>query len=104
MSANPEFPAGTEGWQHGELELWQAGEEAESLYRALYIQQLERVWEVWDRSCRSKEDRTSIVSSMVLHWRLTIREARERLRYAELFHSEAIREAGRDGALDRQHL
>ncbi|WP_198047363.1 HNH endonuclease signature motif containing protein [Kutzneria sp. 744] len=41
---------------------------------------------------------------MVLHWRLTIREARERLRYAELFHSEALREAGRAGELDRQHL
>ncbi|MEV6603012.1 DUF222 domain-containing protein [Kutzneria sp. NPDC051319] len=104
MSANPEFPADTEGWQHGELELWQAGEEAEARYRALYIQQLERVWEVWDRSLKSKEDRTSIVSTMVIRWRLTIREARERLRYAELFHSQAIREAGRAGELDRQHL
>ena len=41
MSANPEFPADTEGWQHGELELWQAGKEAEALYRAIYIQQLD---------------------------------------------------------------
>ena len=30
MSANPEFPADTEGWKQDERALWEAGEEAES--------------------------------------------------------------------------
>jgi hypothetical protein len=104
MSANPEAPFDAQWWQRSERELWRFVEESEDRRRAEYVWQVEAVAQIWERSGRAKEDRASIVADLVALRRVTLSEARELLRHAELFASRAIREAAREGVLSRQHL
>jgi hypothetical protein len=48
------------------------------------------VAQIWERTSRAKEDRASIVADLVALRRVTLSEARELLRHAELFASRAI--------------
>jgi hypothetical protein len=104
MSANPETPFDARWWRRSDGELWGFVKESEDRRRAEYVWQVEAVAQIWERSGRAKEDRNSIVADLVALCRVTPNEARELLRYAELFASEAIREAARKGVLSRQHL
>src|SRR4051794_37065271 len=97
MQANRESSADAEWWRHDDRALWEVGQQLELRRRADYVSQVEVVAELWIRSGRAVEDRRAVVAGLMCRWGLTRGESRELLRYAELFRSEAVREAARAG-------
>jgi hypothetical protein len=93
-----------EWWRQSDGELWRFVRESEERRRAEYVEQVEAVAQLRERTARAKEDRTSMVADLVALRRVTPAEARELLRHAELFASRGIREAAEAGVLNRQHL
>ena len=93
-----------EWWRSDREALREAGEKIEARRRVDYACQVEIVAELWSQTGRAKEDRRSLVADLMAWWRLTRGEARELVRHAELFASEAIRDAARAGVLSIRHL
>src|SRR5882757_1272443 len=104
MTAILDVPVDAEWWRLNEGALWAAGGEGERRRRVEYARQVEVVAELWGRTSRSKDARSVMVADLMCRWRITRGEARELLRYAELFGREAIREAARGGVLSQRHL
>jgi Domain of unknown function (DUF222)/HNH endonuclease len=102
MSANPDRPR--ERWQWQLRELYAFLGESEDRRRAEYVQQVETVAAIWERSGRTKEDRDAIVANLMTIRRVSRGEAGELLRHAELFASPAVRAAAEAGVLTRHHL
>ena len=93
-----------EWWRMDEGSLWAASEEIETRRRAEYVRQVEVVAELWDRSLRTKDDRTAIVANLVERCGITPAEAKDLLRHAELFRRKDIHAAARAGLLSKLHL
>src|SRR4051794_6996974 len=91
-------------WQQNDAELWRFVGESEERRRAEYVEQVEAVAQLWGRTARAKEDRTSMVADLVALRRVTPAEAKELLRHAELSASRGIREKAEAGVLSRQQL
>src|SRR5579859_3142074 len=91
-------------WRMDEASLWHAGDQAQQLRQAAYVRMVETVAELWNRTGRSKEDRVSLVAQLQKRWRLTKRDALQIVDHAELFASDAVRDAARAGELDADRL
>ncbi|MFI9380768.1 DUF222 domain-containing protein [Kutzneria sp. NPDC052558] len=104
MSANPEMSVGTERWRLSDGELRERGKWLEKRRKADYLEQIEVVREWWNRTSRTKDDRAAIVADLSVGWNITRAEARELVRYAELFQRDAVRDVAQDEQLSRQHL
>jgi len=96
--------ADAEWWRLDEGALWSVGEEIEERRRADYVRQVEVVWELWNRTSRSKDDQSVMIADLMAWWKVTRSEAKDLLRHAELFGREAVHEAAREGLLSEQHL
>ncbi|REH48233.1 hypothetical protein BCF44_10591 [Kutzneria buriramensis] len=91
-------------WRMDEPSLWHACAEAQTVRQSAYVRIVEMVAELWDRMGRSKEDRVSLVAQVQNQLRVTKRDALQIVGHAELFASEAIRDAARVGELDADRL
>jgi hypothetical protein len=104
MSAIPDVPANAEWWQLDDQALSDAGKRIEQRRRADYVRQVEVVAQIWDRTSRSKDNRSAIVEDLRAQWKITRVEARDLLRHAELFERDTIHQAASDGLLSARHL
>ncbi|MFI9384953.1 DUF222 domain-containing protein [Kutzneria sp. NPDC052558] len=104
MSANPEMSVGTERWRLSDGGLRERGKWLEERRKADYLEQIEVVREWWNRTSRTKDDRAAIVADLSVGWNITRAEARELVRYAELFQRDAVRDVAQEEQLSRQHL
>src|SRR5579859_1803516 len=94
----------TATWRLDDTSLWHACTEAQDLRRTAYTRLVEIVAELWDRTGRSKDDRVSLVAQVQTQLRVTKKDALQIVAHAQLFASDAVRDAARAGELDADRL
>ncbi|MFC0438208.1 hypothetical protein [Kutzneria buriramensis] len=94
----------TAAWRMDDMSLWQACDEAQKTRHSAYVRLVEMVAELWSRTGRSKEDRASLVAQVQTQVRATEKDALQIVAHAQLFSTEAVRDAARAGELDADRL
>ncbi|MFI9388161.1 hypothetical protein [Kutzneria sp. NPDC052558] len=104
MSANLDMPVDTEWWRLSDGALGEVGVLIEERRKTDYLREIAVVRERWNRSSRTKDDRNALLAYLTVTWKITRGEARDLVRFAELFERNAVRDVAVEETLSKQHL
>ncbi|MFI9381920.1 DUF222 domain-containing protein [Kutzneria sp. NPDC052558] len=104
MSVNLDMPVDAEWWRLGDGALGEIGVLIEQRRKNDYLREIAVVREQWNRTSRTKDDRKALVASLTVAWKITRGEARDLVRFAELFGRDAVRDVANAAVLSKQHL